>query len=72
MIRIAISPAAYEAIATKLPLGSVGCEHAPNATGERLVWLEAAIVDRLSAMREPGEDYSDVILRLARLEASAG
>ena len=31
---------------------------------------EAAAVDRLAAMRGPGEDYSDAILRLAQLEAS--
>jgi predicted CopG family antitoxin len=29
------------------------------------VWLELRVVDRLKAMREPGESYSDVILRLA-------
>ena len=29
-------------------------------------WLEAAMVDRLGAMRGPGESYSDVILRLAK------
>ncbi len=70
MIRIAITPAAYEAIAATLPLGSVGYERAPNATGERLIWLEAAVVERLTAMRGPGEGYSDVILRLAHLEAT--
>ena len=32
--------------------------------------LKAAVVERLQAMRGPGEDYSDVILRLAQLEAS--
>ena len=30
-----------------------------------LIWLDDAIVARLSAMREPGESDSDVILRLA-------
>ena len=33
-----------------------------------LVWLEAVVVDRLAAMRGPGESYSDVILRLVGLE----
>jgi hypothetical protein len=37
----------------------------PNAKGERTVWLEEVWVDRLGAMRGPGESYSDVILRLA-------
>ena len=35
-----------------------------------LIHVEAVVVDRLRAMREPGEDYSDVILRLVQLEAS--
>jgi hypothetical protein len=65
MIRIAITPAAFEAIAATLPLGSVGYENATNEKGERLIWLEPNVVDRLKAMRRPGESYSDVILRLA-------
>ena len=69
MIRIAITPAAFEAIAATLALGSVGYEPQPNAKGERLIWIEAAIVDRLGAMRGPGESYSDVILRLVDMEA---
>jgi hypothetical protein len=40
----------------------------PDAKGERLVWLAATVVDRLAAMRGPGESYSDVILRLVDLE----
>ena len=39
--------------------------------GERTVGLEAAMVDRLRAMRGPGESYSDVILRIAGQEALA-
>jgi hypothetical protein len=69
LIRISITPAAFEAIAATLSLGSVGYEPQPNAKGERLIWIEAAIVDRLGAMRGPGESYSDVILRLVELEA---
>jgi hypothetical protein len=30
-----------------------------------MIWLEDAMADRLGAMREPGESYSDVILRIA-------
>ena len=55
MIRIAITPAAYDAIAATLPLGSVAYEAEPKERGERTVWLEAAMVDRLTAMRRPGE-----------------
>jgi len=65
MIRLAITQAAFEAIAATLPLGSVGYEAEADANGERLIWLPAAVVDRLKAMRGPGESYSDVILRLA-------
>jgi len=36
----------------------------PNAEGERQIWLDAAVVDRLAAIRRPGESFSDVILRL--------
>jgi hypothetical protein len=66
MIRIAIRPAAFEAIAATLPLGSVGYENATNEKGERLIWLDPAVLNRLKAMRGPGESYSEVILRLAR------
>ncbi len=65
MIRIAISAEAFEAIARTMPLGSFGFERAPNAKGERVIWLDAVLVDRLGAMRGPGEDYSAVILRMA-------
>ncbi len=37
--------------------------------GQCFIHVEAAVVDRLAAMRGPGEDYSDVILRLVELEA---
>jgi hypothetical protein len=62
MIRIAITEAAFEAITQTLPLGSVGYENEANERGERLIWLDRAVVGRLCAMRGPGEDYSAVIL----------
>jgi hypothetical protein len=58
MVRIAISQAAFDAIAATLP-GNVGYENATNEKGERLVWLDRAVVDRLRALRGFGEDYSD-------------
>jgi hypothetical protein len=64
LIRIAITPAAFEAIAATLPLGSVGRERDQRG-GERYVWLAPNVVDRLRAMRGPGESYSDVVLRLS-------
>ena len=35
------------------------------AQGEKLIWLERAVVDRLRSLRGPGKSFSDVILRLA-------
>jgi hypothetical protein len=69
MIRIAITQAAFDAIAATLPLGSVSYENATNERGERYVRLPPNVVDRLRAMRGPGESYSDAILRL---RASSG
>jgi hypothetical protein len=63
MVRIAISGEAFEAIALRLPLGSVGFEPEANERGERLIWLEPNVVDRLRFLRGPGESFSDVILR---------
>jgi hypothetical protein len=65
MIRIAISLAAFDAIAATLPLGSVGYEAERTENGEIFIWLEEGAVNRLKMLRGPGEDYSDVILRLA-------
>jgi hypothetical protein len=62
MIRIAISQAAFHAIASTMPLGSVGYEAEVVANGERLIWIAPNVVDRL---RGPSESYSDVILRVA-------
>jgi len=64
MIRIAITAEVYEAIAATLALGSVGYEAETTAKGVRPIWIETAVVERLTAMRGPGESYSDVILQL--------
>ena len=68
MVRIATSPAAFDAIYATLPLGSVGYEVEANERGERYVWLAAVVVNKLAAMRGPGETYSDAILRLVGME----
>ena len=69
MIRFAISQAAFDAIARTLPLGSVGLlENATNERGERLVWLDHAVLAGLMAVRGPGESYSDAILRISATE----
>lgn len=66
MIRIAISVEAFEAIARTLQFGSVGYENEINERGERLIWLDLLVLNRLRAMRVPGESYSDVMIRTAR------
>jgi hypothetical protein len=65
MIRIAITQAAFDAIAKTLPLGSVAYEPAVEEGDLRYIWLEARWLDRLNSYRGPSESYSDVILRLA-------
>ena len=64
MIRIAISQAAFDAIARTMPFGSVNFEAGVDDKGERYIWLPRAVVDRLRSLRGPGESYSDVILAL--------
>jgi hypothetical protein len=66
MVRVAISQAAFDAIAATLLLGSTGYENAANERGERLMWLPRNVRDRLNAMRGPGESYSDVILGIVK------
>jgi hypothetical protein len=46
----------------------VGFEREPDANGERQIWLAPAVLDRLRALRGPGESYSDVILWIAGAE----
>src|ERR1700722_17396977 len=68
MIRIAITQAAFDAIARTMPFGSVNFEAGVDDKGERYIWLPRAVVDRLRSLRGPGESFSDVILRLVELE----
>jgi hypothetical protein len=70
MVRIAITQAAVDAVASTLPLGSVGYENEANERGERHVWLERTVADRFRAMRTSGESYSDVIMRFVKLEGN--
>jgi hypothetical protein len=55
MTRIAIATEAFEAIAASLPLGTVGYENELSPKGERMIWLDARVVDRLHFLRGPGE-----------------
>jgi hypothetical protein len=69
MVRIAITVGAFEAIAATLPVGPIGYEPQANERGERLICVARFAIDRLTAMRRPGESYSDVILRFVELKA---
>ena len=68
MVRIVLTKAAYDAIASTLPKGAARWpmqrEH-----GQCFIQVEAAVVDRMRSMRRPGESYSNVILRFVELES---
>jgi hypothetical protein len=54
MIRIAITAAAFDAIAETLPFGSTPYEAKPTADGGYFIWLEKGALARLDALRQPG------------------
>jgi hypothetical protein len=66
VIRIAITQAAFDAIAATLQLGSVAYEADRTEKGE----VEPRWLDKLKAMHGPSERYSDVIIRLAASDAT--
>lgn len=68
MIRLTLTPGAYAVIAATHPSSALKQGGAPN--GDFYVWLEAEYVERIRAVRKPGESYSEVIVRMA--EASEG
>jgi hypothetical protein len=59
MIRISITSAAFDAIAATLPLGSVGYEPQRTAEGGYFIWLERGWLNKLEALRQPGEGLSE-------------
>ncbi len=59
MIRIAISQAAFDAIARTMPFGSVNFESGIDDKGERYIWLPRAVVDRLRSLRGPQHQQGD-------------
>jgi hypothetical protein len=65
MIRSAITPAAFDAVAATLVLGTVAVEPERAQDGSGHVWLDPGVLARLKALRGSGESCSDVILRLA-------
>ena len=64
MIGIPLTSAAYRAIKTSLLRTA---DATPRSGPDALVriWLDCKFVERLGRMRDPGETYSDIILRLA-------
>ena len=64
MIRIAISQATFDAIASTLPC-NVSFENARATNGDWFIWLPRDVLEKLNQWRTPGEGYSAVILRLA-------
>jgi hypothetical protein len=59
MIRVALTDAAYDAIASTLPRG-VARWPTQRDRGQCFIQVEAAVVDRMRDMRRPGESYRDV------------
>ena len=64
---IAITHDAYAVIAAAMPQG-VEAVRVDPAAKRVFVWLDGSLADCLAALRRPGEDHSDVILRLAAIE----
>ena len=70
MIGIAITQAAFDAIASTIPLLSF--EAQANEGGERLLWLPPDMLAKLKAMRGPDKSYSGAILASAGGGARGG
>jgi hypothetical protein len=71
MVRIAVSLAAYQAIAATLAQGREARPPEPLQAGEGVgIWLDRATVAMLRMAREAGEGYSETIMRLC--SATAG
>jgi hypothetical protein len=68
MVGITITAEAYAAIKATLPADTQTWPTSPGDQGDVIIWLEQATVDRLGALRGPGESYSEVIIRVARAE----
>jgi hypothetical protein len=70
MIRITITPAAYEAIAATLAFGTVAVEPERARDGSLDIWLDPGVLAKLKALRGPDESYSDMtILRALKVIA---
>ncbi len=65
---IAITHDAYAAIAAALPQG-LDARPVDPAAKKVFVWLDGSLAECLGELRRPGEDHSDVILRVAARRA---
>ncbi len=65
MIRISITAAAFEAIADSLPIGTIAAKPQHSDQGKVFIWIGRQWRDQLDRIRRPGEDLSDVIIRIA-------
>ena len=68
MISIPITDQAYQALKARIPR----IDQAPTSKGRNgrmRIWLDRKFLDRLLAHGRPGEGYSDIILRLVKIEA---
>ena len=65
MVRIIITPAAYPVIKATLARGANEPPPQRDAAGRFVICVEETYVDQLKALRRSGENYSDVILKLA-------
>ena len=65
MIRIAVSLAAYQAIAATIPEGRTARPPEPLEVGEGVgMWIDHVTLAALRRERRAGEGWSEVILRL--------
>ena len=71
MIRLEISPEAFMAIIDSLSEEETPFPPVRGPAGGFYVWLTKSLAERLHAHRRPYEGLSEVILRLAELEALA-
>jgi hypothetical protein len=55
-VRVAITSAAFDGIASTMPLGNVGFKPEREPDGSR-IWLDRRVVDRLNSMRRPHESF---------------
>jgi predicted CopG family antitoxin len=64
MVTISVTGEAFEAIKASLSEGSEA-DTRPDGKSGLHITLARDVLDRLKLIREPGESYSDVIVRIA-------